>query len=201
MKYFCNLCNSETKFEFIRDYPNQHKVFDNLKLWRCKECGVIFALPYLSEKDLDYYYEDVWKTSDDANIVYEIQASERVKYIHKHIGDRDFLRVLDIGSGHGILYDSFLQRYGKVEFYATELNPDNRKRLEQKGIVVKRSIDELKETKFDIICLCSVLEHLTYPYIFLKDALELLDENGYLFIELPDRDYIYKPLLDPHVGF
>ncbi|MBN1431652.1 MAG: class I SAM-dependent methyltransferase [Methanomicrobiaceae archaeon] len=201
MEFFCNLCNKETAFEYIQDYPNQHRVFENLKLYRCGECGVVFALPYPTEKDLDYYYEEVWDTSDDVNIVYEIQAFERVKYIHKFTGDKDNLKVLDIGSGHGLLYDAFLKKFGNVEFHATELNPENQKRLQNKGIKVSKSIDEYSNDKFDIVCLCSVLEHLTEPYKFLSGALELLNENGYLFLELPDRDYIFKPVLDPHVGF
>ncbi len=201
LKYYCNLCDKESDFTFLQKYPNQHRAFSNLDLYQCTECGVVFALPYLSDQDLDYYYNEIWKTSEDVNIIYEIQAMERVRYINKYLNNYDNLKILDIGSGHGLLYDAFLSQYNNISFHATELNPDNIERLQKKGISVSRTISEIGEQKFDIICLCSVLEHLPKPHEFLQEAKKLLKSNGYLFLDLPNRDDLFKQVLDPHVGF
>ena len=87
MNFFCTLCNKKTEFEYIQDYPGSHSIFKNLKIYRCRECKTAFALPLPSEEKLENYYENVWNTSDDANVIYEIQASERADYIHKFTGN------------------------------------------------------------------------------------------------------------------
>ena len=54
---------------------------------------------------------------------------------------------------------------------------------------------------FDFIIISHVLEHVTNPLDFLKTFLILLKESGYLYIEVPCKDWEHKNMDEPHLLF
>lgn len=202
MKLLCPACNINKDVEYIRKYSNKDKIFDNKNLYQCQDCKLVFIDLMPSMAELDFYYKNIWKTYKEAELTYQIQADERIKYLSRHIDMHGCRAVLDVGSGHGYLYESFKKNgFINIDFYATDPNPDSLQRLKEKGLNAYADLEEIEEHEFDIIVIASVLEHVTAPYLFMLSVMEYLKEGGYIFIDLPDRDDAFKPVFEPHIAF
>jgi len=200
MHLYCPLCEKKTQVDYISHYKNQNPLFEERDLYKCLECNLIFIHPMPTQKDLDLYYKTVWTTSDEASIVYQIQANERVKYIARHISLFSGMRILDIGSGHGLLLDA-LKKNGFTDFtiYATDPSPENMERLKKRGIQVFPDIESIGDQQFDLVFICFVLEHIPDPVPFLSLILKHVKKRGHVFIDLPECDDTFKLFLEPHV--
>jgi 2-polyprenyl-3-methyl-5-hydroxy-6-metoxy-1,4-benzoquinol methylase len=204
---FCPVCETIREVDLIGTYRNKNKLFSSKELYKCESCGIIFINTMPASDHLDTYYRDVWlndeniiSTSEDMEINYEIQAEERVKYLKRFIKNINNLKVLDIGSGYGYLYDSFNKMgFKDVRYFATDSNHENLASMAARGINAYKDLGEVAEKDFDLITLCFVLEHVSDPVGFLKDALKYLKKNGLLFIDLPERDDTFKAILEPHL--
>lgn len=150
--------------------------------------------------DLDVYYKTIWTTVDDAATVYQIQADERVHYLKRHLNLPANAKILDVGSGHGLLYDAFLKNgFPKASFYATDPSPENLERLKKRGIQGFSDIKDIGNQQFDLVTICYVLEHVPNPVSFLTSIISYVKQGGYVFIDLPERDDTFKSFLEPHV--
>ncbi|MFH1378787.1 MAG: methyltransferase domain-containing protein [bacterium] len=191
----------------ISTYKNKSQLFAHKQLVRCPDCALIFINPLPSEKDLDSYYKNVWlndesivSTSSEAAITHQLQADERVKYLSRYLNLSTLSKVLDVGSGDGFLFDSFKKNnLSHISFYATDPSDKNIQKLRRKGINAYYGLDQITERDFDLIAICFVLEHIGDPLQFMKYVLQYVKKNGYIFIDIPERDDLFKPFLEPHV--
>jgi len=205
----CPICSSGVASERVGQYKYKNHLFSGRELFQCGSCGLVFIGPMPTEVELNEYYQTVWlndepKTSNssDVELVYKIQALERVKYLKREIGLFDGMSVLDVGSGFGYLYDAFKDAgCRKISFYATDPSPANLERLRNRGAESYENIKDIRKKDFDIACACSVLEHVNDPLSFLRTIAEYLKPKGYLFVDLPERDDEFKPIFEPHVAF
>jgi len=94
--------------------------------------------------------------------------------------------LMDIGTGDGHFLD-VANRFGYTTF-GTEVS---KAALSINHRVFNGSlcdIDCLPDNYFDIITMWHVLEHMQYPYMMLKKALNLLKDNGVLYIAVPNEE-------------
>lgn len=203
----CPVCSIDGA-ELIGEYRNKNKLFEGKELLKCVSCGLIFACPMPSRNELYWYYNNVWlgegsvmSQTKDTEMVYRIQADERAKYLKKHMTIGPGTKVLDIGSGYGYLKQA-LERTGMSgsNYFATDPSPAVRLMLEKKGIKAYPDIAEIDRSDFDIAAACFVLEHVPEPLAFLKEIRDRLKKGGYLFVDVPERDDTFKPVLEPHVA-
>jgi SAM-dependent methyltransferase len=110
--------------------------------------------------------------------------------------------VLEIGPGPGTFANEWLKENRKSTYYAIETDVSLHENLKKQGIIL---IDEndIKDynNNFDIIVISHVLEHVSNPLEFLNSFLFLLQDNGYLFIEVPCKDWEHKDIDEPHLLF
>jgi 2-polyprenyl-3-methyl-5-hydroxy-6-metoxy-1,4-benzoquinol methylase len=199
-KVYCPLCEEEIMVDYVSPYRGRDQLFSNRVLYQCQECRLIFLHPIPNPEELNHYYKTVWTTSEETSIVYQIQAEERVRYLKNHITIPPNAKILDIGTGHGLLYEALSQNgFPDLVFYATDPNPENLARLRKKGIRAFSDIREIKDRDFDLIFVCSVLEHIGEPVQFLLSVKEYFKNGGYMFLDLPERDDTFKQILEPHV--
>ena len=80
-------------------------------------------------------------------------------------------RVIDIGSGYDTITTNSYQydRVHNENFDAT-------------------FVKEIADESFDVVYASHVLEHLTVPYLAIRNWWRILKDNGYLIIAVPDRD-------------
>ncbi len=99
--------------------------------------------------------------------------------------------VLDIGCANG----EFLNQLpANFERYGVEVNTDAYLYIKKNYpdiTVYNQKIDSTKfknNIRFDIIVMWHVLEHVDNPNIFFKSIRKILNKNGVLIIEIPNRD-------------
>lgn len=172
------------------------------KQWEIKECsccGLQFAWP-IKAGNIDYYqgYETYRKMRSNAeeNNIHPgtLRISNKISYaINKYVmKSSSRIDVLDYGCGSGY-FSACCYRQG-CRVTCVDFNPEMvaiAKEVYGLEAYVKTSGDLLKDnTKFDVILLNHVLEHLSDPIGILQELYRLLNENGIIFVSLPNREYI-----------
>lgn len=207
MKIYCPLCDMHKNCERVSDYKAVNEPFLNKFIVMCDDCKLVFMDSIPSEELLDNYYKTSWlndseivSQSAEKEVVYKIQAKERVKYLQRYINFSSFKKVLDIGSGFGYLIDALKRSCDNdVRFYGTDPCPENIKRIALLGATPFDNLNQISEKDFDFITICYVLEHIGNANQYLSKIKNFLNKDGYLFIDVPERDDLFKPILEPHV--
>ena len=98
--------------------------------------------------------------------------------------------ILDFGCGKG-RFIKMCQNISK-QSYALEVNDDYVNEL-KKELTIKKNLKDFNKTKFDIITIFHVLEHLPNQIEVIKSLLQKLKKNGKLIIEVPSaHDFLFK---------
>lgn len=149
--------------------------------YQCPDCGLSFFDPqhaggnafYSALGNFDWYYLHPGKTEYD--------------YVQRFIRTGD--RILDIGSGRGVLFT----RIDKpVEYTGLELSSKAVALAREAGINVLQE-DLLVHARehagqYDLVCLFQVLEHLTELDAFLRAIQACLKPGGLFCIAVPNND-------------
>jgi len=168
------------------------KIEKKIKIHQCLDCEVGFLDKKSLEKqkklkqNFKYSLKDYFQNKDRL----EKRFGKLTKIILKFKNNG---KLLDVGAGFGLL-TSILYRLGK--FKITVVEPENEAhflRKIPKEIFKKNFSDFLKinKQKFDLILLIDVLEHLKNPKKSLLEIKKILNNNGFLVIQLPN----YKSLM------
>lgn len=196
------ICQNEN-VEIILE-PKDHK------LYRCLDCGLIFARKdkqkvapnILNQAEVynDYYKEDTGGRF--SSIVESIVKAFRFMRAYKIYSlNTKAKSILDIGSGRGwILY--FLRKYFNYDrAVGTQIAINAYKFLTEKlklEIYNKDLLELSFEKKFDVVSILHVLEHVEKPEEYIKKIYELLNDEGILFIEVPNYNAWARRLVGKH---
>lgn len=189
------------------DYPgSKNKLsFDAIDV--CRQCGLGIVKTSKTQEEIDRIYSDgdYWhkiKLSPEMELHYYAQSRHRLKSILSFVDRNKALKILDVGAGQGFILEAL--RITKV-FHTYEyffLEPDNESAasIEKNGGKRVKGLSET-ESKFDVIFLNHVLEHVLEPDIMLQSLRKLLNKDGILYIEVPNSDYKFKNDVFPHTLF
>jgi 2-polyprenyl-3-methyl-5-hydroxy-6-metoxy-1,4-benzoquinol methylase len=178
----------------------QNKKFDIIlkpygyKICKCFDCGLIFSqkneFNFLNKEEI---YENYYKEENGARfssfVEYVVKFFRLIRAYRIHSLDIKAKSILDIGSGRGwILY--FLKKYFKYDVtVGTQISSSAYKFSTQKlklEIYNNDLLDISFNKKFDIVSILHVLEHVDTPEEYIKRIYELLNDDGFLFIEVPN---------------
>jgi len=153
----------------------------------------MFIYPTMSEKQEKEFYCNYNRHVQDRGVTFDnsleefhlkskVIAKERFEVIKTFFYQK---KVLEIGSSTG----AFLSLLDTCNTNACELSYDNLSYSKQflSGSAY-RSIDDITEGNFDIICMFHVFEHISKPIGFLNKCKSLLNKNGRIIIEVPCSD-------------
>jgi 2-polyprenyl-3-methyl-5-hydroxy-6-metoxy-1,4-benzoquinol methylase len=162
-----------------------------------------------SESSLNAYYQQYWQSNvatstPSTRRYYLAQAISRIRYLQKQISFAADIKILDVGAGPGLFLQALIHEGLNAKYYAIEPDKIEGGKLgrDKRVSAVYRSVDECPTTtKFDLIVLSHVLEHVTFPNEFIAALMDRLASNGILFIEVPNNDHLYKQQFEPHVLF
>jgi len=189
------------------------------KIVFCKQCGVGIAFPLWTEDQVDYFYNNgqYWQTSKTEifsakqyPVLYALSLS-RWKLLEPFLKEMDKpLSVLDIGAGQGFFgmaatraKNIRLASYTCVEKdnnVSTSLRRTWLSRFPHVPFEVKEDIASISG-KFNCIIISQVLEHVVNPLKMLAIIKTKLMEEGLLFIDVPNQDYLFKKDVFPHLLF
>lgn len=166
----------------------------------CTQCGFIYTNPAVL--GLEYLERNHYNNTEAYTAAYLDDQSEmfgrRVSLIQKHLKTG---ALLDVGAGKG----EFLAEASKAGFQCTGAEPSpNFCEYVTKNFGIEMhcgylgSIEALKKRKFDVVTMLHVLEHVEHPHELLEEIKSNLNENGLLFIEVPNTDSLFLKIIDSY---
>ncbi len=200
----CNLCGAnkyETVTETSRTVQTSEDTYVfNLRVVCCKKCGLVYLNPRKTSEELTGYYESVYRAPIHLDNLDEERRSliqTRTQLLKEHIQERRG-KLLEIGCGEGF----FLQKVIREGFDATGIEPSVEYskvcyRIAPQANIFTKSFEEFEtKDRFDIICSFFVLEHVIDATTFLNKCHEFLNQDGILYLEIPDVELYPKQLSD-----
>lgn len=190
----CDLCGSEDLFPV-------YKVDDgklDLKIYVCQNCSLCQSLPRI---DTVAKKKKVVSTSGGAgwgNIRYGkgFRKEHNMNFLNSYLkfSKNEFFTLLDIGSNRAEFFKIFIKNYPNA--YLTGIEPDERLNDEYKDLdsceLINARVEDIEfgKNQFDIIYSSHTLEHLSSPSNTLMNCYDWLRENGLIYLEVPNLQYI-----------
>jgi len=206
----CPVCGSANA-EVRGSYRGTHPTFTGLKRAHCSLCGMVFATPMPFEGVLKDYNVSYFASAHGgqprnalATAFFSGIARLRLAHIERYLNSRNIAvsTLLEFGPGTGFFARNWLARYPQTAYKACETDTSCHASLQEMGVhlVVASALVE-EASPIDLVLMSHVLEHVSNPIEFLKNATGNLRKDGALFIEAPCRDWEHKPIDEPHLLF
>lgn len=203
----CPICGgSET--EIAGSYRNLHPAFAGLERAHCKSCDMMFATPMPSDEAMEKFNATYFDSAHNglakkAEATAFFNAIARIRGVHleKFLNKKRIsaVSILEIGPGHGFFANNWLTKHPETSYKGLETDSSCHLSLKNYGVEIIESFSEMPKT--DVLVISHVLEHVTNPTLFLANVTSGLRLGGGLFIEVPCKDWDYKPLDEPHLLF
>ncbi|MEK9151256.1 MAG: class I SAM-dependent methyltransferase [Patescibacteria group bacterium] len=172
---------------------------ENFSVIECLECKAVFTDIAIDAGYYEKYYLDDYYTPASAtnNVVVRVVLRwvdflghrRRLKILRKFLKGGN--KLLEIGCGRG----AFLARLPKLlDKYGVEINDDGAAYVKAHYpdvTIYQEKIDAPEfpgNQKYDAIVMWHVLEHIDDPNTFLPALKKLLNTNGFLICDIPNRD-------------
>ena len=180
----------------ICDHPDSKEIcrFETARLYRCSECEVIFSDRYSEDVDLVTLYEKYYRNESSTRFSFGLEYVVRLFRFFRAfkiftISPRA-KRILDIGSGRGftLYYLKKYYKYTRTAGIQISKNAFDFSRTKLRLEIYNKDLLELPldNSKFDVITIWHVLEHVKKPEHYIERIQSLLDDHGKLIIEVPN---------------
>lgn len=176
----------------------------------CKKCGLIFRNPRLSQKYAEYFYNNYYTRIFKGDLTFDnyyFNQRKHAKFIYEFILDKldKHGNIIEIGCGPGGILSFFSEIGFSVKGYDldaayTQWEFYNKPDIHVGGMKEAYTNKE----KADLLILSHVLEHTFNPLEEIRLASEIVNEGGYIFIEVPgirsfsEGHYSLSGTSDPH---
>ncbi len=182
----CPVCCIDSDLVFTTKDWNRKASAQEFEYQKCPRCGLIFLadLP----QDLDHYYGESYYSAPKPERLKKVAEAESYQLAMV----RQFVktgRLLEVGPGFGV----FAYQAKKAGFDVTVIEKEKKccrflaDHLGVKAIESAAPHTVLESGQgYDVIALWHVIEHLTFPWEFLKIASKRLSSNGILLVATPN---------------
>jgi 2-polyprenyl-3-methyl-5-hydroxy-6-metoxy-1,4-benzoquinol methylase len=194
----CPVCLKQQKIAFE---------YQGFRYYRCITCGMVSTYPFPDSAALDLHYAKKFKKGNYQLLQSYVQPYNRVYNDFIDILDlvlgRDNkkfngLKVLDVGCFTGVFLE-LLKNQKNADVYGVELQSEAVAIANQKlpGRIFKTDIlaGDFPDTKFDVITLLGVVEHVVDPISLFKRSCGFLNPGGVLMIQTPNAGSLFARLL------
>lgn len=187
----CPLCGGERSELFdrctFRGLPVENHI--------CAICGLVYQSPRMTSSELDIFYKVEYRRlyhggeGPDAKDL--AVQSARAEALLAFCKDRlsAVKRHLDIGCSAGLLLKRFKEAYG-CKSAGVEPGTAYRSYAQRQRLKVYPALEEIqvkKSTRYDLVSMAHVLEHLPNPLDYLSNLREnLLAPESWLLVEVPN---------------
>ncbi|MBF0540428.1 MAG: class I SAM-dependent methyltransferase [Nitrospirae bacterium] len=206
MKNLCPICNSQN-YDFLCLYKGKNEIFTNKNLIKCRDCSCVYISPMIEEDDLNkynqfYQQQNIQSFNQSSQQFSYHQSKARIDYITGIIGSLKGKDILDVGASYGYIYDVVSDIYSNdINYTAIELDISQLDYLKKKSIEAFSQLSELPKRQYDLIILSHIIEHLNNPIDMINLLKRFLKKDGYIYIEVPNSDYLYKEIFESHIIF
>lgn len=179
----------------------------------CIDCGFVFADTSASQEDYNIYYSEFSKYEDSTIATGGFFRAEDIMRQERTAADLSLFikrtdKILDIGCANGgLLYA--LKKLGYKNLLGIDPSIKCIENITALGIsAIEGGLfsdnfkkDKWVEEKFDCIILSHVLEHIYDLDLAVKNCLELLNDRGILYIEVPNATCYSNYYIVPNYYF
>ena len=201
----CPVCSSDNiqNHKVVKDHSISQESFVIMK---CANCNFQFTNPRPDQENIGKFYESedyishTNKGNNPINIIYKLvrnySTQNKIKLIKK-ISKKDKAKILDYGTGTGFFLNAIKEKGWKT----IGVEPDQKARKNAEKLIGQKiyaNLHEIEEldTKYDVITLWHVLEHIHELNQVFSSLKGLLKEKGKIIIAVPNIDsldnQIYK---------
>jgi len=202
----CPLCGNSDGV-FLSKYPGTFLCCTELR--KCKSCELVYSIDIPTNDELNKYYSNGLyydKVSDpfhqDIVDFSRNLALVRLSLIGK---TTDILnkkcKTIDIGAGNASFGTALKINSNEATYVAVEPDANVRGNYGEWVDWQYSNIAEIEGDDYDLVVMNQVLEHVSNPVEFLQSICKLIKEQGYLYIDVPYKDYLFKPSVEPHLLF
>jgi 2-polyprenyl-3-methyl-5-hydroxy-6-metoxy-1,4-benzoquinol methylase len=183
------------------DEPEPYLQKRELRLVRCRECGMIYANPvpaeyasgeYYDQAGTEYYLSPAKLQSDYS----AVRFARELRLFRKHCPGG---AVLDVGCSSGAFLFQLKQRFlGCYDVLGTDVSGPPLDYAESQEVQVVRGNfleQSFGQRRFDAVTFWAVLEHLLEPQAFLAKASSVLKPGGLCFMLVPNMRSLAVRLL------
>lgn len=206
----CPVCGGE-RIRGVAPYRHTSALFAGCSRTICDACGMVFASPMPDDVALAAYNASYFASahggqprSPVATAFFSGIARLRLAYLERYLVKHniDVLSLMEIGPGLGFFARNWLVGHPESAYLAVETDATCHTSLREVGVhLVDVSAMEGELPSVDLVVMSHVLEHVSNPIKFLKDATRNLRKGGAIFIEVPCRDWEHKAIDEPHLLF
>lgn len=170
--------------------------FGDVSIFQCDHCGLAFSSKLSKNFDPRHVYNNYYVNEIPGRFVFGIEYLIRLFRFFRAFkvwtACSKAKRILDIGSGRGLMLYYLRKYYGYTRTSGTQIE-NNAYEFSKNKLGLEIYNDDLLNIDlgpgdFDIITLWHVLEHLAKPSQYFKKIRSLLREKGCLVIEVPNFD-------------
>lgn len=206
----CPICGDE-RVHNVASYRHTSALFAGRSRTVCDACGMVFASPMPDDAALAAYNASYFASahggqprSPVATAFFSGIARIRLAYLERYLSKHnvDVSNLMELGPGPGFFARNWLAQHSATTYLAIETDASCHASLKEAGAhLVDASAMGEGNTSVDLVVMSHVLEHVSNPMKFLKDATCNLRKGGAIFIEVPCRDWEHKPTDEPHLLF
>jgi SAM-dependent methyltransferase len=167
---------------------------DKFQYWRCGECGVLFLSPPPVSSLSQIYPANYYAySSNEQSLVYRVKDRFDA-LLFRNVLDQQpgtQLRILDVGGGDGWLLGTIRSLDKRVvETQVVDMDPEAEKSARQQGhgYFCGRVEDFQTETRFDLILMLNIIEHVADPVAVLSRVRTMLAPTGIILLKTPNTD-------------
>jgi 2-polyprenyl-3-methyl-5-hydroxy-6-metoxy-1,4-benzoquinol methylase len=185
----CPICNNKNIFNSWN--------YETYKIYECLICSHEFTLPFKSG-DVEYYKKNEIYFNLKSQMLNNLIPSTHFDILNKILKtiksnfNNNKINIFDFGCGSGF-YLHELKKRGYEDSLGVDFNEEVIEAAKEVyGVNAKNlNINDLikNNSKYDLILLNQVLEHVDNPVELVKNLHKLLNNDGILFISVPNINY------------
>lgn len=190
----CPVCNGSQFSPFLscKDHTTSGEKFN---LVRCNSCSLLITNPRPDSYSIGSYYQSQNYISHSGSthtigdqlylLLRKFTIQWKSKLVRTHSSKVNG-SLLDFGCGTG----EFVNQMSVEGWQCSGVEPSDNARLKAKqltGLNIESSIDQLPNSKFDVVTLWHVLEHIADVKATLKQIITQVHPNGIIFVAVPNH--------------
>jgi 2-polyprenyl-3-methyl-5-hydroxy-6-metoxy-1,4-benzoquinol methylase len=199
----CPLCTDD-RSKFFEEIKFRGQ---NVTYRLCEHCGLVYQSPRMTQAETSAFYAQEYRLLNEGSALPTRRnlANQRGRAASLQAFSKPSISAirqhLDIGCSTGSLLQVFQQAY-QCQSIGIEPGEAHRDYARKAGLTVYASVDELELaeiSRFDLISMAHVLEHLADPVRYLAHLRDkLLEPTGWLLIEVPNL-YVHDSFEPAHL--
>jgi len=170
----CSCCNhsNEILIDTVKlSMVNDIKLNNKLNIYYCSECNFYYSDSENSQDDYNNYYKEF--NNYKKGTIYSDKDERCYIYLNDKLKEQNVKTIIDYGSGNGKLKDLLsLSEQIVIDEYDIGMDQPSK--------------------KYDCLILSHVLEHIYDINKFIETISLNINENGLLYIEIPNAEYYDK---------